>query len=288
MDEAPQIDGRYCLIGGDVSASPSPSMMNAAFASLGLDERYFALSLSRDELGERFAGLKRAGIRGLNVTIPFKASIIPLLDGLDQLSSRVGAVNVVRLDDDGRYLGRNTDIAGILGPIRGRFPDMAFDRAVVLGAGGAARAFVEAMSQMRCRSLSAIVRDPSRASGFLAEMIGAYGGMEFELLSFERSQQVKGPVGILFNATPLGAPGNPLPGQIGRLLEPRMVVFDAVYKPVDTELLLAAAGHGCRVIHGYEMLLHQGMLAFEIWTGKKAPSGVMREAVLDHLGGLGS
>ncbi len=282
MDEVPAIDDRYCLIGGDVSASPSPRMMNAAFSYLGIDGMYYALSLKDGELPETFGRLKNAGIKGLNVTRPFKGSIIPLLDGLDRTSTKVKAVNVVELADR-RYIGHNSDVDGIVRPLGRRFPDFRPDRVVVMGAGGAARAFVEAMSQIGCRSITIMVRDPSRASNFMADLARTYAGIKFELYSFDRWSMVKGHFDLLFNATPIGTPDRPLPSQLLQLVDSNTIVFDAVYRPVETELMVNAEERGCHVIHGYEMLLDQGAVAFELWTGREAPLEVMEKAILSHL-----
>ena len=257
-------------------------MMNAAFSYLGIDETYFALSLKNEELSEAFGRLKDAGTKGLNVTIPFKSSIISLLDGLDQTSKKIGAVNVIRLWD-GKYLGQNSDVDGIVRPLSKRFPDFRPDGVVVIGAGGAARAFVEAMNQIGCRTITIIVRDPSRASGFFADLTRIYTGMKLGLCSIDRWSMVKGHVDLLFNATPVGTPGKPLPGQLLHLVDPKTIVFDAVYRPIETELILKAKERGARVVYGYEMLLNQGAVAFELWTGRKAPMEVMEKAILTHL-----
>jgi shikimate dehydrogenase len=262
-------------------------MMNAAFSYLGIDETYFAVSLKFEELPEAFGRLKNAGTKGLNVTIPFKSSIIPLLDRLDQTSTRVGAVNVIELLD-GKYLGHNSDVDGIVRPLRRRFPDFRPSAVVVIGAGGAARAFVEAMSQIGCLTVTIVVRDTSRASKFFADLTRTYAGMKFGLYSIDQWSMVKGPVDLLFNATPVGTPGRPLPAQLLHLIDPKTIVFDAVYRPVDTELILRAKERGASVVYGLEMLLDQGAVAFELWTGIKAPMEVMEKAIRTNLAGVGS
>jgi shikimate dehydrogenase len=288
--------GRYCLIGSDTSASVSPEMMNAAFSHLGLAERYFALSLEADQLGEWFGRLRRAGILGMNVTLPFKTSIIPLLDALDPVAARVGAVNVIkkkkkadsRSGEESYYVGYNSDVDGIVRPLAEVWgsTDLRHGRALLIGAGGVARAFVEAMSHLECPVIIVVVRDPARAEGFVTEMKRAHPGMDMELYSFDKSSAVEGHVDLLFNGTPVGSVGRTgMPSEIFRLIGPGTTVFDAVYRPIETELIRGAEARGCRVIRGYEMLLNQGAVAFELWTGRSAPLAIMREAILKKLRG---
>ncbi len=276
----------YCLIGRDVSESPSPSMMNAAFSELSIDAQYVARSLDEGVLEDRFTELKGGRLRGMNVTIPFKSSIIPLLDGLDALSARIGAVNTVKKEGK-RFIGHNTDVEGIVRPLE-RIFEGEIGPVVVIGSGGAARAFFEAMSRFRCKRVSILVRDKSRASRFASEMRSKFGGIEVELHSFsEAAPLTRSSFHLLFNASPIGSGGIPLPEPVRAIVRSSTTVFDAVYRPVRTELIAEAEKSGARAIFGYEMLLHQGGAAFELWTGREAPLGVMEEKVLHSLGAEG-
>lgn len=276
----------YYLIGRDVSESPSPSMMNAAFSELSIDAQYVAMSLDEGALEDRFTELKGGRLSGMNVTIPFKSSIIPLLDGLDALSARIGAVNTVKKEGK-RFIGHNTDVEGIVRPLE-RFFEGEIGTVIVIGSGGAARAFFEAMSRFRCKRVSILVRDKSRASRFASEMRSKFGGMEVELHSFSESGPLtRSSFHLLFNASPIGSGGIPLPEPVRAIVRSSTTVFDAVYRPMRTELLAEAEKSGARAIFGYEMLLHQGGAAFELWTGREAPLGVMEEKALDSLGAEG-
>jgi shikimate dehydrogenase len=276
----------YCLIGRDVSESPSPSMMNAAFSELSIDAQYVAMSLDEGALEDRFTELKGGRLSGMNITIPFKSSIIPLLDGLDALSARIGAVNTVKKEGK-RFIGHNTDVEGIVRPLE-RFFEGEIGTVIVIGSGGAARAFFEAMSRFRCKRVSILVRDKSRASRFASEMRSKFGGMEVELHSFSESGPLtRSSFHLLFNASPIGSGGIPLPEPVRAIVRSSTTVFDAVYRPMRTELLAEAEKSGARAIFGYEMLLHQGGAAFELWTGREAPLGVMEEKALDSLGAEG-
>jgi len=160
----------YRLIGEDVSRSPSPAMMNAAFRAVGIDAVYEAVNVGRAEFSDRFLAL-RAETSGVNLTIPFKSDVIPLLDALDEVSARIGAVNVVARTGQ-RYKGYNTDVNGITAPLRERGMGRV-RKALLLGAGGAARAFCEAMSQLGCAEITVAVRDAAKGERFASEMAGS-------------------------------------------------------------------------------------------------------------------
>ena len=181
---------QYCLIGGNVSHSPSPAMMNAAFSAAGIRATYLTVNVEVGQLPEKFRELKQAGVRGMNVTIPFKNSIMPLLDKLDEVSSRIGAVNVVE-SRNGKYTGHNTDVDGVMGPLSARFPDLLLRHSLVLGAGGASRAFLEAMRRMGCAKVTVAVRDKSRAATFIEEMTRACEGLEIELRSLRECGSIR-------------------------------------------------------------------------------------------------
>ena len=155
------------------------------------------------------------------------------------------------------------------------------EHALLIGAGGAARAFCEAMNQMGCRKITVTTRDPTKGRDFVGEVAGIFPGIRFEVVGIDKLERCD--AGLVFNATPVGGTGTPLPEALKRVIYGQQIVFDAVYRPMETELLKTAEERGCRVIHGYEMLLNQGTAAFEIWTGKRAPTQVMREALLGAL-----
>jgi shikimate dehydrogenase len=269
---------KYCVIGGDVSRSLSPAMMNAAFEELKIDATYGAVSLTREEFGTRFPQLKEE-YGGMSVTIPYKSDVIPLVDGLDEVSSRIGAVNVIKRAGS-KHLGFNTDAGGIVTPLRERGKGSPRS-ALLVGAGGAARAFCEAMNEMRCGSITVVVRDPSRGQNFISEMGRVFPGVRFGFTTFARLQHTD--VDLIFNATPIGSGDQALPESLKRVIYGQATVFDAVYRPMKTDLLKTAELRGCSTVYGYEMLLNQGALAFEIWTGRKAPKETMRKALLDSM-----
>jgi shikimate dehydrogenase len=271
---------RYFLLGGDVSQSASPSMMNAAFKELGLPGRYEAISVRGERFDHEFRTLSREAA-GLNLTIPYKSAVIPHLDRVDPVAERIRAVNVVR-KRDGLLEGYNTDVGGITESLRGHGVSR-LGRAFLIGAGGAARAFSEAMSQMGCHWVTVGARDPIKGRKFTREMSAALPNVRFEYVGLESFPS--GDFDLVFNATPLGAPGFPLPESLMEAIDGEMTLFDAVYRPIKTELLAAGEARGARLIPGYEMLLNQGALGFQLWTGKEAPKEPMRAALLSSLEG---
>jgi shikimate dehydrogenase len=268
---------RYCVIGKDVSRSPSPAMMNAAFRSLRIDAEYSAVSVPEARFVRVLGRLMASRSKGMNVTIPFKTAVIPWLGGLDSVATRIQAVNTVKLEEDGRYIGHNTDPDGIVGPLQAIVASLEVRNAMLIGAGGAARAFCEAMNRIGCLDVAVAVRDVERSRRFVLEMEKAFPRINLTLASMEDLHHLNHE--LVFNASPMGAGGEPLPKELKRVLPGSKVVFDAVYRPRETKLLVEARRHGSEVIHGEEMLLHQGMAAFRLWTGRDAPEKVMRKAL---------
>ena len=269
----------YRLIGEDVSRSLSPPMMNAAFHASGIDAVYETVDVGRAEFSSRFLAL-RAETSGINLTIPYKSEVIPLLDALDEVSARIGAVNVVARSGQ-RYKGYNTDVNGITAPLRERGMGRV-RKALLLGAGGAARAFCEAMSHLGCVDITIAVRDTAKGERFASEMTKVFGGIRFSVVAIDRVGGTE--ADLIFNATPIGS-GATLPEALKRVIYGHATVFDAVYRPMKTELLRTAEEKGSPIIYGYEMLLNQGMMAFEIWTGKPAPKAAMESALRTSLEG---
>ncbi|HLQ07166.1 MAG TPA: shikimate dehydrogenase [Nitrososphaerales archaeon] len=275
---------RYVLIGENVSSSPSPRMMNAAFEALGLDSVYETSNIGRNQLSVDFAKLRDAGVSGLNVTVPHKSSMVRFLDSLDEFSSRIGAVNTVKREG-ASYVGYNTDVDGVLGPLKSR-GHSRIRTAFVLGTGGASRAVCEALRQLGCEELVVFSRDPRRAGDFLRFMGAALPGVRLKVTSIG-SPPPWNPE-LVFNASPIGTKGIPLPPEVPRMLAEGSIVFDAVYFPVETELITQAKQRNCTTICGHEMLLHQGVKAVRIWTGRNAPVQVMKTALLETLGVVAS
>ncbi len=139
------------------------------------------------------------------------------------------------------------------------------------------------MRRSGCEKVTVVVREKSRAAIFLKDMTRACEGVHLELRSLHEGDSIGGDVDLVFNATPAGSPGQPFPSEVLPLLDSRTIVFDALYRPMETELIQRAKELGCRVLYGYEMLLGQGVAAFKLWTGKDAPAQAMKNALLRRL-----
>jgi 3-dehydroquinate dehydratase/shikimate dehydrogenase len=268
------------IVGSPVAHSASPIMHNLAFKSLGLDFVYLAFEV--DDAGEFFKRFVLPPtreidwrLRGLSVTIPYKTSVAPFLDEIDATAERVGAVNTVVIRD-GSVKGYNTDVEGAIRPLESVLP-LDGHSCGVIGAGGAARALTYGLMRKGAR-VKIFARDVSRARG-LAE---SFGVPVCPLDSLQSSD-----VQIVINTTPAGMRGHserasPVPP---RALRDRLVAYDLIYNPLETQFLKDARAEGCRVIGGLEMLVAQAALQFKLWTGEEAPLDLMRRAVLEKLSG---
>jgi shikimate dehydrogenase len=252
-------------------------MHNAAFTELGLDWVYLAFEVAPGGVPAAFAGARALGIGGLSVTIPHKAAALEEVDEATAVAQAVGAVNTVVARDDGRLLGDNTDGAGFLASLSDEGFDPAGRVCLVVGAGGAARAVVHALAGAGAAEVMVANRTPDRgeAAAALAGDVGRAASAD-EVVRAD----------LVVNATPLGLSGaatDQLPVNPA-LIGPGQLVLDLVPNPAITPLMRAARQAGCRTAGGLGMLVHQGALAFEQWTGRPAPLGVMRAAAVRALG----
>lgn len=275
------------IIGDPIEHTMSPVMHNAAFKKLGLDYLYVPFRVRKEELDKAVKGIRALNIRGFNVTIPHKVTIMPMLDGLDPLAEKIGAVNTV-VNDDGNLKGYNTDATGFLQALLERGVEPVGKNVVILGAGGAARAIAYILAKREAH-LTILNRQLELD---WAEELAQHIAKDFEIevgvmeLGFENLATALARADILVNATSVGMSPNseetPAPAQ---LLKPDLVVFDIVYNPMKTRLLKDAEAAGARTIGGVEMLVGQGTLAFEKWTGRQAPLDLMREEAIKALEG---
>ena len=265
------------VIGWPVAHSLSPAMHNAAFAALGLDWAYVPLPVARGAMRAAAGGLVALGLRGANVTMPHKTESAELADELSEDANRLQAVNTFVVMGD-RLYGHNTDAPGFDRFLR---HDAGFDprgrTALVLGAGGAARAVARALGVAGAASLRVAVREPSRAAGLLSAIEDT--GLEAEVVPFDDAGGKR--VDLVVNATPLGADGltcPPLP-----VLDEHVLVVDLLYRPTQTPMQAVARSAGAEVFGGLGLLLHQAALSFELLTGTPAPLDVMSAAAITAL-----
>jgi shikimate dehydrogenase len=270
----------YCIIGDPISHSLSPGMQNAAFSALGLNCTYISFRVPAPDLKESIDSLRAINVAGFNVTIPHKVAVIKYLDELDVTAKKAGAVNTVN-NIEGILKGYNTDIAGFIEPLRRREFDFG-TTILLLGAGGAARAIIAALSEEKKTGRVIIAnRDQAKAKE-LARIAGDLG-IQCETIALEDAVQVSPEAGLIVNATSIGLDNEPSPIDSDHIKKGSLV-YDIVYRPVVTDLLEQAKFAQAHVVYGYEMLLEQGAKAFEIWTGLPAPRDVMKKNLLGIFG----
>ena len=259
----------YGVIGDPIGHSLSPLMHNAAFAARGLDALYLPFRVR--DLRDFIEAVRAFGLSGFSVTLPHKQRILEYLDGCDSLAGEIGAVNTVLVRGGNRLYGYNTDYAGVLRAIEHRVP-LAASRVLLVGAGGSARAVAFALAKAGARVVI-WARRPAQARG----LAWAVGGEAIARAALRREN-----FDAIVNCTPVGMyPGGGSPLDAAELNA--RVVMDLIYRPRKTELLKHAQRRGVAVISGVEMFLAQGAAQWEIWTGRRAPQGVMRRAVLAAL-----
>ena len=278
------------LLGYPVGHSMSAVMHNAAFRELSLEHRYELLPVRPGDLASVVSGRMRdPDVLGANVTIPHKVAVVGILDWVEPEASRIGAVNTV-VNDGGVLKGHNTDGMGAMRALLEAHGDLGGSRVLLLGAGGAARAIGYHLS----RNVEALVianRTVQRAVELAADLSSyaeCVASVETcSLTTGELKTALKG-ADILINTTSVGMSPRVDESPIcADILRPRLLVFDAVYNPMKTRLLRDAEKAGARTLEGLRMLVYQGVAAFELWTGLRAPEVLMLRHVEEHLGGGG-
>jgi shikimate dehydrogenase len=273
----------YCdllgLFGHPVGHSLSPSMHNAALRAQGLRLSYVAFDVAPDRLGAAVEGVRALRMRGVNVTVPHKITVMTYLDDLEPTAARVGAVNTV-VNEDGRLVGHNTDVQGFADALRSLLPQGAEGlTCVVLGAGGAARAIVAALVAERVSLISVHNRTAVNAEALCAAA-ASWGGVACAPLAEGALLDAVRGADLVVNATSVGMPGSvkesPLPVDI---LHSRHVVIDAVYGARPTTLVREARARGARAVDGKEMLVRQAAGSYELWTGMQPPMDAMRRSI---------
>jgi 3-dehydroquinate dehydratase/shikimate dehydrogenase len=260
----------YGVAGNPIRSSLSPIMMNTAFRRETVNAVYLALQTAK--VSDLINLVREIPIQGLSVTMPHKQEIMAHLEKTDPLSAKIGACNTVLRAQDGKLYGLNTDVAGIVGPLEKRM-SLRGAKALVLGAGGAARAAVFGLRD-KGTEVCIFNRTPETAQK-LARQSGSK--------TIKKEALAKTPFDVVINATPVGMAGQ----KVSSLLEPKdlntKLVFDLVYNPLETPLIRMARQQNIPFITGVEMFVQQGARQFEIWTGKPAPEEEMLRVVLHAL-----
>ncbi len=273
---------RVVLIGHPVAHSFSGGMQQAAFDALGIDARYELWDRRPLDLADAIAELRGDDFLGANITVPHKEHVIPLVDKLSEEAQAIGAVNVIARDGQ-KLIGHNTDVDGFKSALDKLVGRQKMPRhAVVLGAGGAARAVVYALITGGFQRVVVFNRHLHRAEGLVRHFGKSAAHMDLKAMPWHESileaELVK--TKLLVNATSIGLTPTetPIPAEV---LPPDLLVMDLVYNPPQSQFLKDAAAARDTILNGEHMLLQQGARSFELWTGKAAPLDVM-QAELDR------
>jgi shikimate dehydrogenase len=273
--------------GFPVSENPTQAMIEPAYRSMGLDWRYLTLEVRPENLAAAVAGARAFGFRGFNCTIPHKVEVIQHLDGLGESASLMGAVNCV-VNREGKFIGENTDGKGFVASFR-ELANPGGKSLVLLGAGGAARAIGVEMALAGCTQITLVNRDEKRGRdlealfrGNLRAAVKALGrDLVVNYVPWQGDFRVPEGTNILVNATSIGLYPD-VNARIPLAMETvlvEMIVADVIPNPPTTRLVHECRAKGCRVIDGLSMLVGQGVIGVEYWTGKTTDPEVMRRAL---------
>lgn len=283
------------IIGTDIGHSKSPAMMNAAYEKLGLDAYYYPMNIKEEDFGDVIRGISKMNYMGLTITIPYKLEVMKYLDEIDRTAEIIGAVNTIKITE-GKMKGFNTDGEGF---VRGLEADKGVNVAestfVVVGAGGVSRAIMTVLASRKAAADDA-GREPgiptcekkiylaNRTMKRAEELCDKLNKLVCDCcvpvpLDKTLAQYID-KADVLVNATNVGMPPQQDMTPVDTaMLHSGMLVADVIYNPRKTKLLEAAEAMGCDIVNGQSLLLHQGKMAFNIWTGLEAPGDDMFKAV---------
>lgn len=280
-----RISGRtdlYGVIGYPIEHSLSPIIHNAAIDALGIDAVYVAFHIKPSMLKEAVHGMKALGVKGFNVTMPFKNEIISYLDKLDEEAALVESVNTV-VETDGAFVGYTTDGIGAFETLRSIVNNLDGLHIVVIGAGGAARALVYRLSMIPCR-ITILNRTVEKAKAVVDKFSSLTSNAKITYGSLSDSDQrmIIPKADIIVNATPVGMtiPGYPISPS---LIDRSHIVFDMIYWPIETQLLREARLRGAITVNGLPMLVYQAAYSFKLWFGMFPPLDLMFKVVEEEL-----
>lgn len=268
------------IIGDPVSHSLSPVMHEAAFQAMGMDWRYVAMHVrGADRLESALKGVSALGFRGINVTVPHKVECLQYMDSLTAYARQIGAVNTIIVNQfTGELRGANTDGDGFLDDLRAQGVVMTdSDRVLMLGAGGAARSLIVALLSVNAR-ITVVNRTTENAQK-LADEFGV------DCAPFDQLAKVTDGARLIVNATSVGlyprVDESPWPDEVR--FPPQALIYDTIYRPLETKLIRDARAQGNIALNGLGMLVHQGARSFSMWTGKNPDTLLMEAACLKQL-----
>lgn len=274
------------VMGWPVVQNLSPFIHNAAFTALGLDWVYLCFPVQPGRLGQALRGLPALGVAGVNLSLPHKVAAAQYMDGLSEKASLIGSVNTVIVREDGALFGHNTDGEGFL---RGLAQELGVSSAgmkvALVGAGGVARSIAASLSLAGAAEVAIFDQDAARAAD-VAELAGrANADCRGVRVDEAALAETVAAADLVVNATPVGMwPNVDVPPAVNpEWLRPGQILYDVIHNPPESRLVSLARARGLRALGGLPMLVHQGAVAFQAWTGVEPPRDVMAEALRAEL-----
>jgi shikimate dehydrogenase len=261
------------IVGYPVSHSLSPKMHNFAFEKLKINARYVYLPVQADRLEEAILGLRALNFTGANVTVPYKEAVAPLMDSLSSEALQIGAVNTIEIRE-GSLIGHNTDAPGFINDLASY--GIEPKKVLLLGAGGSAKAIIYALLASGCEDITILNRTKEKAEELASKSLSNVKAKALDQASMNSDAD------LIINTTSVGLEDDEMPWDEFVSFRPGQVVYDLIYNK-KTKLLKHAERGGAKAINGLGMLIHQGALAFSIWTGEKPPVDLMKQALLIDL-----
>ncbi len=275
------------IIGDPVEHSLSPVMHNAAIASLGLDYVYVPFPVQQGDLSRALSGFTAVDLLGFSITIPHKQDIIPLLTEISDDAANIGAVNTVWRTATG-WKGTNTDAVGFVAPLKTMSRNWTQVTPVVLGNGGAARAVIAGLTNLGCREIHVVGRNPDKLAKFYQSWSHAPKITSLlKIHNWDNLSSLISATDLLINTTPVGmsphVDASPVEEKLMQKLKTDAIAYDLIYTPNPTQFLKLAQAQGAMIIDGLEMLVQQGVAALEIWLQQPVPVDVMRDSLKKYL-----
>ncbi len=268
-----EIKQKYAILGYPLAHSLSPGIHNAAFSDWKIKAFYERRPIPPADFSQTIQKLKKESWGGFNVTIPFKQRIIPFLDRIDPLAEKIGAVNTIKVDKLGRWVGFNTDYIGFLKPLE--VHAKSIHSCLIIGSGGVARAVAFGiLDTITPKSLTILNRTAAKAKN-LIDSLRKYKAIHYKYGSLDYGSKQK--YDLIVNATSVGMTGfeNDVPIEIADKVSKSTIVYEIIYKPLQTPLLKKASSMGLITFNGWPMLIYQAEAAFKIWTGKPYSSELL-------------
>lgn len=276
------------LIGDPVSHSLSPKLHNYVIKKLGLNYRYLAFSVNSGDLSSATSGARALGVKGLNVTVPHKVSVVREVDELTEAGEATSAVNTLIFKENDLLIGDNTDWLGFIDALRVNDFDPAGKHCLVFGAGGAARAVVYGLARAGSKQIFVVNRTVANAEELVEELQAYSGSTELGYMGLEDFSFGKEMLDyeLVVNATSVGLEDNHR--SLWRekpVLNPDQLVFDLIYNPFPTQFLKVASQAGAKVVGGMDMLILQGLRSLQLWTGAELDREEVLAELKKYLGG---